>query len=244
MSDVEAQKYVVMADVHGSYEAAARALDSYDLAEVTPVFAGDFINGGPSSARVIQLIEDSGAIALAGNHEHGLFKVLTSPENCDNEDWRVGIHKTLLSSYGLRRTRDRMRDREQLHAAMQERGHLAVIESMRPYLETETAIIVHAGLEPTSAWEDQKEELDAIWTPERRHLEKPAQIFDLDYCLASLTELPETVTAKDVASGHFHLPPHARRMHERRIHLGSAPPLNPIFALELPARQITVYSRF
>jgi len=232
-----------MADAHGDYDAVSRALGAHNLDEVTPVFAGDFINGGYDSARVLQLIQDSGAIALAGNHEWGLLKVLTDPESCDAEDWRVGTHPTLMVSYGLVPTRDRLQDREELRQAMEDRGHLAVIYGMRPYLETATAVIVHAGVEPTSSWEEQKEALDALWTPERRHLEKPPQIFDPNLELASLTEIPEAVTSKDVVSGHLHLSARAQRVHPRRIQLGSAPPFTPVFALELPARRITPYER-
>lgn len=237
------ERCVVMADAHGSYEPVARALDAHNLDEVTPVFAGDFINGGYESARVLQLIQDSGAIAVAGNHEYGLLKVLTDPESCDASDWRVGTHRTLMTSYGLRPTRDPLRARDELLEAMGERGHLAVIYGLRPYLETATAVIVHAGLEPTSTWEEQRAALDAAWTPERRLAEKPPQIFDPDFKLASMTELPAGVTDKDVVSGHWHLPYSARRVYPRRIQLGSAPPFEPVFALELPLRTITPYER-
>lgn len=239
---------IVLADVHGDYETAARALEANDLSEVQPIFAGDFINIGPDTAKILDLIIDSEAVALAGNHEWWLRNRLNNPPNERQASLIVGVPSlssgaAILASYGIAVNGNRAEMRQALKEAMEERGHLGVLDKAPPYLELSDFIIIHAGVLNWLAWEEQKADLDAQSTPEKRGLVRPRQIFDSSHNLASIVDIPDDVTTKTVVSGHWHIPDSdIPRIYPKRIFLGSRPN-EPLPVLKIPEREITFFDR-
>jgi hypothetical protein len=220
MATESSEGYVVFPDLHGQYELAARALERYDLGTVTPVFAGDFIDIGPDSAKLVTLIRKAqaeGAVALTGNHEWVCRNVLSPEENPLVAEWRdliwPGYESGLLESYGLERTGNRQHDAEQLSERMTAAGDLEFLrDELLPSFETDDFVVVHAGPVPDQPWAAQREALEWAAGPAERLGEEPRQIFD--HALAMPAAIPESVDRRCFVTGHAHLSESAS---ERRV---------------------------
>jgi serine/threonine protein phosphatase 1 len=99
-----------VSDIHGCAEQLAKVFATIDhhLSRVRPkrpiqVFLGDYIDRGPASSQVIDMLVDRGqrheTIFLKGNHEAMLLDLLRDPEIFPTFKQYGGLH-TLLS-YGL-----------------------------------------------------------------------------------------------------------------------------------------------
>ena len=69
---------LVLSDPHGCYELLVKALKkaSYNPAQDQLIMLGDYIDRGPDSKKVVELVMDlvaGGAIALMANHEELLL---------------------------------------------------------------------------------------------------------------------------------------------------------------------------
>ncbi len=144
---------LVIGDIHGM----SGALDAL-LAAVAPtphdlvVFLGDYVDRGPDSKGVLDTIlrlrETHRVVCLRGNHEIMMVEARRNPSEIKN--WLgVGGVQT-LGSYltpGQRAT---------FEAVPAE--HWAFLENdLADYLETDTHIFVHAGLEPNAPLDEQTE---------------------------------------------------------------------------------------
>jgi len=118
------------------------------------VFLGDYINRGPDTAKVLDLIcalkeRDPGLIALLGNHEYLLLEYHRSGDPALLPYLRkMGIDAT-LKSYGMH-TAFSLQSLNFLPPA-----HLDFLKGLRLYWESESYIFVHAGLEPGRALAEQ-----------------------------------------------------------------------------------------
>ena len=136
----------VIGDIHGCSDALSRL-----LAEINPlkkddtiIFMGDYIDRGPDSRGVIDIVLQfrklhNRVITLMGNHEFMLLGVLKG--HGQNEFLSMGGDAT-LKSYGI--SPESINDL----AAMIPRNHLAFLQDLMPYWEDENYIYVHAGLQP------------------------------------------------------------------------------------------------
>jgi calcineurin-like phosphoesterase family protein len=135
------------------------------------VFVGDYIDRGPHSRDVIDLLlrwrERNDAVFLRGNHETFLPRFLSDSKTL--HDWRrCGGLETLLS-YGLQPTINPDED-EQARLADQladslPKEHLDFLESLDPFYSCGDFLFVHAGIRPGLPIDEQAEE-DLLWIRE------------------------------------------------------------------------------
>lgn len=222
---MEQLSYSVIPDSHGEYERIAPVIDALASSTDVFLFLGDVMNG-PDCARLIQLIRGLGdnAITLAGNHEWAYRNALSAGDGPPTAVWRdkiwPGYEAGTLESYGLKRTRDWSDNAARLREAMAERGDLAWLEQLPPYLETAGFVAVHAGPDPAKSWQPQAAELRAADLPAARREHEPAPIFDRHF--ARVADLPASVDKRPFVTGHAHLDlPAAARIGQRRIRLAS-----------------------
>jgi serine/threonine protein phosphatase 1 len=132
--------FIVIGDIHGCRDQLAEVLEKCAPWAGRPyVFLGDYIDRGPDSDGVITLARQLDATCLKGNHEQSLLNYCARagrlPEpTADN-------HLPRLSEENLRWLQS----------------------SLRPSLETDDYIFVHAGLNPAVPVGEQ-EESDLLWS--------------------------------------------------------------------------------
>ena len=136
----------VIGDIHGSSELLAELLE-----KITPlakndsvIFIGDYIDRGPDSKGVIDIVlklraEHHRVITLMGNHELMLLNAING--NAEKEFLSMGGEAT-LKSYDI--------PPESINelTTMLPPNHLAFLQDLLPYWEDEDYIYVHAGLQP------------------------------------------------------------------------------------------------
>jgi serine/threonine protein phosphatase 1 len=149
-------KIFAIGDIHGC---AAKLRDLLSRLPYEPgrdrlVFLGDYINRGPDTAKVLDLLcglkkRDPDLIPLLGNHEYLLLEYHRSGDPALLPYLRkMGIDAT-LKSYGMH-TAFNLQSLDFLPDA-----HLSFLKGLRLYWETGEYIFVHAGLEPDRALAEQ-----------------------------------------------------------------------------------------
>ena len=165
-------------DIHGQIDELKKALDltlKDEAAGAPTVFLGDFVDRGPDSRGVIDLLMQGQAegrpwTCIMGNHDRFLLRYLENPAYQDPQvsrpllytDPPIGGDKT-LASYGV--DMDPRRKAEEIHAdALQAvpQAHRDWIAALPRLYETEEQIFVHAGLRPGVALDQQVED-DLLW---------------------------------------------------------------------------------
>jgi serine/threonine protein phosphatase 1 len=165
----------VVGDIHGRADLLAQVLARIDadLAEYpTPraveVFLGDYVDRGPHSRQVIDLLLERGrlrdAVFLKGNHETFVFDFLRNPDSL--EVWRqYGGFETLLS-YGLSPPiKADTGERKELATAFDyllPSAHRNFLASLKPSFMCGDFFFAHAGVKPGTPLERQREE-DLLW---------------------------------------------------------------------------------
>ncbi|MDD5558708.1 metallophosphoesterase family protein [Candidatus Methylomirabilis sp.] len=141
----------VIGDIHGCLEPLRRLIAQLRLSEADElVFLGDYVDRGPDSKGVIDyLLTLRGRYTfLMGNHERMFLDFLQGKERALFL-YNGGI-ATVESYGGLSR----------IPAA-----HLAFLERLRPYHETQDYLFVHAGIRPGIPVQEQ-DESDLLWIRE------------------------------------------------------------------------------
>ncbi|MEP1933373.1 MAG: metallophosphoesterase family protein, partial [Roseibium sp.] len=165
-------------DVHGQIDMLHFALELISVdggKDAQVVFLGDYVDRGPDSRAVVQLLIDGVAdgrnwIVLRGNHDRYLTRFLDDKIVNDSRTrpdlmwWNpiLGGDKT-LASYGVQ-----ARDGDPI-GPVHDAALAAVPEEHRSFLtglpllhQTEDILFVHAGIRPGVPLEDQIED-DLIW---------------------------------------------------------------------------------
>lgn len=111
-------------------------------------FLGDYIDHGPNSREVIEILlkiakREPNSIFLSGNHEIGLLAFLSGRLSFLEYAWMSGL-STIRSYIG--KANDDVRG--ELEAAMP-RPHVEFLSSCRPFFETDQFVACHAGINPT-----------------------------------------------------------------------------------------------
>jgi serine/threonine protein phosphatase 1 len=162
-------------DVHGRADLLTQTfsqidihLAQYPVSRAIEVFLGDYVDRGPDSNQVIDLLAERGrtreAMCLKGNHETYIFDFLNNPTSLDH--WRqYGGYETLLS-YGLKppiRT-DTFERRElaRSFANVLPRTHREFLSGLRTTFTCGDYLFVHAGIKPGVPLDQQQEE-DLLW---------------------------------------------------------------------------------
>lgn len=121
------KRTIIVGDVHGCSVELKELLEkvSYQKDEDELYFVGDLINRGPNSKGVYELLKESEAISVLGNHEYALLQ----SENGERpmKDWILQLRTQFGKLYP---------------------EFLADLKTWPVYLEKKDFILVHAGLVP------------------------------------------------------------------------------------------------
>lgn len=155
----------VIGDIHGCAAELDRLLKSLrPSAGDVLCFLGDYIDRGPASRQVIDLLLElrggpAGCIFLRGNHEDMLLDFVGLPGGRFGDMYLENGGASTLRSYGLapRRGADLI---EALPAE-----HVAFLEALQLTVNVGNTICVHAGLRPSVPLERQAVE-DLLWIRE------------------------------------------------------------------------------
>jgi serine/threonine protein phosphatase 1 len=157
-------------DIHGRADLLRILLDKIQEdaaraggAERRIVFLGDYVDRGPNSKGVIELLLAPPAgfscAHLRGNHEDMLLTFLDRPESGNHWLWNGG--KETLRSYGVDPDSDLSALRDRLAAAMPETHH-AFLRNLALREEIGDYAFVHAGVRPGIPIAEQDNE-DLLW---------------------------------------------------------------------------------
>lgn len=178
------ERWYVIGDVHGRCD-LLEALQlsimeddaGLDEAETHVAFLGDLVDRGPDSAGVIRLAREWGerynVRYLAGNHEEMFLESFEDKEVL-RHFLRHGGRETVMS-YGISRDEYNGLKLDELQALMAERvpaEDRRFLEGFETMIIVGDYVLVHAGLNPKYAVDDQKRQ-DLMWIRERflRHTE-------------------------------------------------------------------------
>jgi serine/threonine protein phosphatase 1 len=165
-------------DIHGRadlLEALLQQIDvdctHYPSSRPIVVFLGDYIDRGPASKAVLDLLlgceRTKETVFLKGNHETFVHRFLSEPTILD--EWRLCGGLETLMSYGLKPsinpdTAEQAQLAEELARAMPNQ-HLEFLESLDLSFSCGDFLFVHAGIRPGVPIRKQKEE-DLLWIRE------------------------------------------------------------------------------
>lgn len=175
-AEAPARIYAV-GDIHGCIDQLRRlhALILADSAAVAGrkavVYLGDYIDRGPCSRAVLDLLIDEPlpgfeAVHLMGNHEAFLLGVLDRAE--PPALWLMNGGRETLLSYGVESDTPNDDDSRHLATALAARlpeRHAAFLRGLRLRYEAPPYLFVHAGIRPGVAI-DRQEEADLLWIRE------------------------------------------------------------------------------
>ena len=165
-------------DIHGRSDLLVRLLCSVDadcrrrpVNRPITVFIGDYIDRGPSSRDVLDLLIQWGrnheTVFLRGNHETFLPRFIADSKTLD--EWRqCGGLQTLLS-YGLKPSinpdrKEQVRLADELAAALPKQ-HVDFLSSLQISFSCGDFLFVHAGIRPGIPINKQTED-DLLWIRE------------------------------------------------------------------------------
>lgn len=157
------QQFIAIGDIHGCYRSVKSLLEKiapYEDRQV--VFIGDYIDRGPDSKKVIDLLlefqKEVDCVFLRGNHEQML---LDAYEKDKKSLWMMNGGRTTLDSYGIQETIKPIPEQ-----------HYRFYEETQMYYDTDDYFFVHAGLSPAKtiaeSLADPAEMKEFLW--ERSHL--------------------------------------------------------------------------
>lgn len=150
-----------IADVHGCADLLAHVfsridadLASHPSSETFEVFLGDYVDRGPNSKGVIELLIkracDRRTIFLAGNHEIYLSEFLRNPAVFDS--WKQYGALLTLRSYGIRApTNPDPNKQSELSLALKRsmpQSHQNFLDKLKPFFTCGDYFFVHAGVRP------------------------------------------------------------------------------------------------
>jgi len=174
----EGVRIYAVGDVHGRADLLSQILSRIDahraqnpISRPIDVFLGDYVDRGPSSREVIELLAERGrtheVVCLKGNHETYIFDFLSDPESLDN--WRqYGGYETLLS-YGLKPSmRTAAHERRELSRSFAKalpESHRYLLSGLKTTFTCGDYLFVHAGIKPGVALNRQQED-DLLWIRE------------------------------------------------------------------------------
>jgi serine/threonine protein phosphatase 1 len=155
------QRLFAIGDVHGCADELAVMLKAlHPTAGDTIVFVGDYIDRGPDSRGVVELVLElqngpATPVFLKGNHEDMLLSFLGFPGHYGESFLFNGGIQT-IASYGLK-----CADPMEAVAALPA-NHLEFFRSLTNGYQRPPYLFVHAGVRPGLPLEDQEAE-DLLW---------------------------------------------------------------------------------
>jgi serine/threonine protein phosphatase 1 len=156
--------------LHETFRKIDSHRDAYPIGNAVEITLGDYIDRGPSSFDVIELLLTrvrSGTICLKGNHEAFLLEFLKDPTVLNVWQHCGGLET--LRSYGLESPLDpSSKDQEDLAAALADRlpaQHHNFLTALPLSLAVGDYFFVHAGVRPGIALSKQRAK-DLLWIRE------------------------------------------------------------------------------
>jgi serine/threonine protein phosphatase 1 len=162
-------------DIHGRADLLEALLLQIDVdcalyPSIRPivVFLGDYIDRGPGSREVLDILSGCGrtreTVFLRGNHETFVDRFLSEPAILD--EWRLCGGLETLMSYGLKPSinpdaAEQARLAVELAKAMPPR-HVEFLDTLELSFSCGDFLFVHAGIRPGVAIRKQREE-DLLW---------------------------------------------------------------------------------
>lgn len=154
--------YYAIGDIHGHAEKLSALLTQIEAdaanqtGPITLVTLGDYLNRGPASAKVVQLLRHQlpaawHTVFLRGNHEQKLLEFLANP--AQHADWLGWSGTETCLSYGIKPygatgLRPAAALAAELQLALQEAGDLAWLQATQLYHQAPPYTFVHAGVRP------------------------------------------------------------------------------------------------
>jgi serine/threonine protein phosphatase 1 len=161
-------------DIHGRFDLLTDIIARIDddlqrrpIGQSVEVYLGDYIDRGPDSSSVIDLLAHrmvrNHAICLRGNHEAMMEAFLRDPEALD--DWlQMGGQQTLVS-YGMSAHVIEQAALDNVHQDFQDalpRTHELFLQCLRNNFCCGDFLFVHAGIRPNVLIELQEDQ-DMLW---------------------------------------------------------------------------------
>jgi serine/threonine protein phosphatase 1 len=149
------QRRIIIGDVHGHYDALIALLDAIAPNSDDQVyFLGDLIDRGPKSADVVDFVIRNQYQCLRGNHEEMLLDVVGSGQVSIEfyQGWLYSGGHATVTSYDSKIPQD----------------HIDWIKTLPLYLDLGDIWLVHAGVCPRLALEEQNSE-QFCWIREEFH---------------------------------------------------------------------------
>jgi serine/threonine protein phosphatase 1 len=162
-------------DIHGRADLVSNLFSrinahhsSHPICNALQVFLGDYVDRGPASRQVLDLLvaraQSTPAVFLKGNHESFFLDFLANPSILDH--WqRLGALETLMS-YGLTPTINaNARTQAQLSTALDRtlpESHRNFLRNLQTSFTCGDFFFVHAGVRPGVPLDKQSEE-DLLW---------------------------------------------------------------------------------
>jgi serine/threonine protein phosphatase 1 len=142
-------RIIAIGDVHGCSDALERLLaETQPVADDVVVALGDFVDRGPDSARVLEmlleLVTTCHFVPLIGNHELMMFKGLRNQDDFDF--WFQHGGSQTIASYG-----GRIQNIPQ--------HHMTFLSHCLRFFETERHFFVHANYAPALPLQEQPDDL-------------------------------------------------------------------------------------
>ncbi|MBI1866790.1 MAG: serine/threonine protein phosphatase [Methylocystis sp.] len=162
-------------DIHGRADLLARVFDEIDAHRIgcpidrpIEVYLGDYIDRGPQSRRVVDMIMQRAAnpdvVPLTGNHEELFLKAMADANALEGWLWNGG-RETLLS-YGvappLHESRADLENAVRLMNELVPQSHVEFLGRLREIYECGDYVFVHAGLRPGVPLAEQARR-DLLW---------------------------------------------------------------------------------
>lgn len=149
------KRLLAISDIHGCYEEFKGLLSkaNYDPLVDQLVLLGDYLDRGPDSFKVVELVKElvaKGAVALLGNHDQMYIYYMEG--GLDDFSYFINGGKETLASYS-NATEEQIYD------------HLVFLKGLPLFWETEEYFFVHAGLNPNRDIENQSNE-ELLWIRE------------------------------------------------------------------------------
>lgn len=140
-----AENFVFIGDVHGDSTRLSALLAKLDTRRL--VFLGDYVDHGPNSHEVVQILleianREPNPVFLSGNHEIGLLAFLSGKLSFLEYAWMGGL--ATIRSYVGKAIDDVRADL----AAAVPTSHRQFLSNCRPFFETEKFVASHAGINP------------------------------------------------------------------------------------------------
>ena len=163
----------VISDIHGMYDLFKKLLLDYDPSLHQLVLIGDMNDRGPRSKECLllgkQLVEETGAIYLRGNHEEYFLQFLNAPEDWYSAYVRNGGKETMESLLHPGATEEYSPTEIALMIRSRYRDLVAFLMARPLSYEWQKYLFVHAGVDLTKKhWQDTSDH-DFIWIREPFH---------------------------------------------------------------------------